>query len=53
MPQLIAAFIVDMAHCTYNSTFENVTMEETLLDLKLIEMARRELTELIPESANN
>lgn len=39
--QLIAAFIVDMAFCTYNSTFENVDMEETLLNLKLIEIAHK------------
>ena len=41
--QLLAAFIVDMAFCTYNSTFENVDTEETLLDLKLFEIARKRL----------
>ena len=40
---LIAAFIVDMAFCTYNSTFENEDMEETLVDLKLLEIAHRSL----------
>ena len=41
--QLLAAFIVDMAFCTYNSTFENVDTEETLLDIKLFEIARKRL----------
>ena len=38
--KLIFMFIIDMAFCTYNSTFENETPEETLVDLELIRIAR-------------
>jgi len=37
--RLVQMYIVDMAFCTYNSVFENETEEETLLNLKLIEIA--------------
>lgn len=38
--KLIYMFIIDMAFCTYNSTFENETPEETIVDLELIRIAR-------------
>ena len=38
-------FIIDMAFCTYNSTFENETPEETLVDLELIRIAKEWLKE--------
>ena len=38
--RLILMFIIDMAYCTYNSTFENEEQDETMLDLKLVEIAK-------------
>ncbi len=38
--RLTEMFLIDMAFCTYNSTFENETEEETLVDLELIRIAR-------------
>ncbi len=38
--RLIKMFIIDMAYCTFNSTFENEMPDETYLDLRLIEIAR-------------
>lgn len=44
--KLLKAFIIDMAFCTYNSVFENETPEETIVDLKLIEIAKELLKKL-------
>lgn len=38
--KLVKMFIIDMAFCTFNSTFENETPEETLVDLELIKIAK-------------
>lgn len=38
--KLADMFIIDMAFCTYNSTFENEEPDETLVDLELIRIAR-------------
>lgn len=43
--RLLAAFIIDMAFCTWNSTFENETEDETLVDLELIRIAKEVLSE--------
>ena len=43
--KLVKMFIIDMAFCTYNSTFENETPEETLVDLELIRIAKEWLKE--------
>ena len=43
--KLVKMFIIDMAFCTFNSTFENETPEETLVDLELINIAKRWLKE--------
>lgn len=43
--KLVYMFIIDMAFCTYNSTFENETTDETILDLELIRIAREYLRE--------
>ena len=37
--RLARMFIIDMAFCTYNSTFENDEMDETKVDLELIRIA--------------
>lgn len=38
--ELLDAFIIDMAFCTYNSAFENETPEETRINLELIGIAQ-------------
>lgn len=44
--RLVEMFFVDMAFCTFNSTFENETEEETMVDLELIRIAREYLQNL-------
>lgn len=39
--RLIKMFIIDMAYCTFNSTFENELPDETYLDLELIDIAKK------------
>ena len=46
--QLVCAFIIDMAFCTFNSTFENAKPDETIVDLKLIDVAKNWLTAIAP-----
>ena len=46
--RLACAFIIDMAFCTFNSTFENANPDETLVDLKLINMAKEWLNAIEP-----
>lgn len=41
--KLIKMFVVDMAYCTFNSTFENESSDETKINLELIEIARGKL----------
>ena len=38
--RLVCMFIIDMAMCTYNSTFENEDDLETRVDLELISIAK-------------
>ena len=46
--RLACAFIIDMAFCTFNSTFENAKPDETLVNLKLIDVAREWLNTIEP-----
>lgn len=39
--RLAQMFIIDMAFCTYNSTFENELPDKTHLDLELIQIAKK------------
>jgi len=41
--RLMQMYVIDMAFCTYNSVFENEKDDETLLNLKLIEIAEEYL----------
>lgn len=41
--KLVKIFIVDMAFCTYNSAFKNEKPDETRVNLKLIDIARKQL----------
>ena len=38
--RLVCMFIIDMAYCTFNSTFENEDPAETYVDLELIRIAK-------------
>ncbi len=38
--KLVDIFIIDMAYCTFNSTFENDEPTETMVDLELIRIAK-------------
>lgn len=41
---LVRMFYIDMAFCTFNSTFENSEPDETLLDLELLKIAEEWLS---------
>ena len=43
--RIVYAFYIDMAFCTYNSTFEHEEEEDARIDLELIEIAKKWLKE--------